>query len=62
MINYDMLRTYGVQGKKSMYGRPFMGITRTTFLIGPDGGIARIWPKVMVEGHAWQALAAARAP
>jgi peroxiredoxin Q/BCP len=44
-----------------MYGRTFMGITRATFLIGPDGRIARAWPKVKVDGHAEEVLAAARA-
>jgi thioredoxin-dependent peroxiredoxin len=54
-----MLEAYGVWGKKSLYGRTFMGITRSTFLIGPDGRIARIWPKVKVDGHAAELLAAA---
>ena len=56
-----MLNAYGVWGEKSMYGKKFMGITRTTFLLGPDGRIARVWPKVKVEGHAEEVLAAARA-
>jgi peroxiredoxin Q/BCP len=38
-----------------------MGIARSTFLIGPDGRIARIWPKVKVDGHAAEVLAAAKA-
>ncbi len=58
---HEMLEAYGVWGKKSMYGRIFMGITRTTFLIGADGRIARIWPKVKVDGHAGEVLAAAQA-
>ena len=58
---HKMLEAYGVWGKKSMYGRTYMGVTRTTFLIGPDGRIARIWPKVRVDGHAAEALAAAKA-
>jgi thioredoxin-dependent peroxiredoxin len=58
---HKMLEAYGVWGKKSMYGRTFLGITRTTFLIGPDGRIARIWPKVKVDGHAAEVLAAAKA-
>jgi thioredoxin-dependent peroxiredoxin len=58
---HKMLEAYGVWGKKSMYGRTFMGITRTTFLIGPDGRVARIWPKVRVDGHAAEVLAAAKA-
>jgi len=44
-----------------MYGRTYMGIRRSTVLIGPDGRIARIWPKVNVDGHAEEVLAAARA-
>jgi len=55
-----VLKAYGVWGEKSMYGRKFMGITRTTVLIGPDGRIARIWPKVRVEGHAQEVLEAAK--
>ena len=57
---HAMLRAYGVWGEKSMYGRMFQGITRTTVLIGPNGRIARIWPKVKVDGHAEEVLAAAR--
>ena len=57
---HKMLEAYGVWGKKSMYGRTFLGITRTTFLIGADGRIARIWPKVKVDGHAAEVLAAAK--
>ena len=52
---------FGTWVQKSMYGRTFMGITRTTVLIGPDGRIARIWPKVKVDGHAAEVLAAAKA-
>ena len=59
---HKMLEAYGVWGKKSMYGKSFMGIVRTTVLIGPDGRIARIWPKVKVDGHAEEVLAAAKAP
>jgi peroxiredoxin Q/BCP len=44
-----------------MYGRTYLGITRTTVLIGPDGRIARIWSKVKVRGHAEEVLAAAKA-
>ena len=58
---HEMLEAYGVWGKKSMYGRTYMGVTRTTFLIGPDGRIARIWPKVRVDGHATEVLAVAKA-
>jgi peroxiredoxin Q/BCP len=58
---HGMLEAYGVWGEKSMYGRTYIGIRRTTFLIGPDGRIVRIWPKVKVEGHAEEVLAAAKA-
>ncbi|MEB2843399.1 redoxin domain-containing protein [Rhizobiales bacterium RZME27] len=51
---------YGVWKEKSMYGRTYMGIERSTFLIGPDGVIRQIWPKVKVKGHADEVLAAAR--
>ncbi len=57
---HDMLEAYGVWDEKSMYGKTFMGIVRTTFLIGPDGRIARVWPKVKIEGHAEEVLEAAR--
>ncbi|MCC6776404.1 MAG: thioredoxin-dependent thiol peroxidase [Hyphomicrobiales bacterium] len=56
---HKMLDAYGVWGEKSMYGKTFMGITRATFLIDAEGRIARIWPKVKVEGHAAEVLAAA---
>jgi peroxiredoxin Q/BCP len=44
-----------------MYGKSFTGVLRTTVLIGLDGRVARIWPKVKVEGHAAQVLEAAKA-
>jgi peroxiredoxin Q/BCP len=56
-----MLEAYGVWQEKSLYGRKFLGIVRTTFLIGPDGRIATVWPKVSVDGHAAEVLAAANA-
>jgi len=52
---------YGVWVEKSMYGRKFMGVERSTFLIDKTGRIARIWRKVKVPGHAEEVLAAARA-
>jgi len=51
---------YGAWGEKSMYGRKFMGVIRKTFLIGSDGRIIRIWPKVRVPGHAREVLSVAR--
>lgn len=55
-----MLEAYGVWVEKSMYGRKYMGVERTTFLIGPDGTIRHIWNKVKVPGHAEEVLKAAR--
>lgn len=52
---------YGVWVEKSLYGKKYMGIDRSTFLIGPDGKIARIWRKVKVKGHVEEVKAAALA-
>lgn len=49
---------YGVWKEKSMYGKKFMGIERSTFLIAADGTIARVWPKVKVPGHVEEVLEA----
>jgi len=57
---HKMLESYRAWGKKSMYGKEFMGVLRTTFLIGADGRIAKIWSKVKVEGHAEEVLEACR--
>lgn len=57
--NKAVLQAYGVWKQKSMYGRTFMGVERSTFLIGPDGRIRRIWRKVKVPGHAEEVLQAA---
>jgi peroxiredoxin Q/BCP len=57
---HRMLQAYGVWQEKSMYGRKFMGVVRATVLIGPDGRIARVWPKVSVNGHAEDVLAAVK--
>ena len=58
---HEMLEAYGVWGEKSMYGKTFHGILRTTVLIGADGRIIRIWRSVRVDGHADEVLAAVRA-
>ena len=52
---------YGVWVEKSMYGRKYMGVERSTFLVGKDGRIAKSWRKVKVPGHAEEVLAALRA-
>ncbi|MCP3165476.1 thioredoxin-dependent thiol peroxidase [Myxococcus qinghaiensis] len=49
---------YGVWGEKSLYGRKFLGINRATFLIGTDGKVKQVWPKVKVNGHVVEVLAA----
>lgn len=57
----DVCEQYGVWKEKSMYGKKYMGIERTTVLIGGDGTILRIWPKVKVPGHADEVLDAVKA-
>ncbi len=52
---------YGCWGEKSMYGKTFMGVDRSTFLIDKDGKIAKIWHKVKVDGHAAEVMEAAKA-
>ncbi len=51
----------GIWTEKVNYGRTYMGMVRTTLLVGPDGRIARVWNKVRVKGHAAEVLEAARA-
>jgi thioredoxin-dependent peroxiredoxin len=58
---HKMLQAYGAWGEKSMYGRTFQGILRTTVLIGRDGKILKLWRNVRVDGHAEAVLAAAQA-
>ncbi|MBB5045860.1 peroxiredoxin Q/BCP [Rhodopseudomonas rhenobacensis] len=57
---HQVLEAYGVWGEKSMYGKVFQGVLRTTVLIGADGRVAKIWRNVKVDGHADAVLAAAR--
>ena len=56
----DTCERYGVWVEKSMYGKTYMGIERSTFLIGGDGTVLRAWPKVKVAGHAEEVLDVAR--
>ena len=58
---HEILEAYGAWGEKSMYGRNFMGIIRTTVLIDANGRIAKIWRNVRVDGHADEVLEAVRA-
>jgi len=57
----DICEQYGVWKEKSMYGKKYMGIERTTVLIGGDGAIVRVWSKVKVPGHAEEVLEAVKA-
>ena len=57
---HSMLEAYGAWGEKSMYGRSFLGILRTTVLIGKDGKVVKIWRNVRVDGHADDVLASAQ--
>lgn len=54
----EFLEEIGVWAEKKMYGKTFMGIIRSTFLIGADGKVIKAWPKVKVKGHAEEVLAA----
>jgi len=58
---HEIAEKYGAWKKKSMYGRSFMGLARTTFLIGPDGVVVRRWDNVKVDGHAEAVLEAVEA-
>jgi peroxiredoxin Q/BCP len=57
--DHSVIEAYGVWRMKKFMGRSFMGIVRSTFLIGPDGKIEKIWDAVKVKGHAGEVLAAA---
>ena len=57
----QVCEAYGVWKEKSMYGKTYMGIERSTFLIDGTGAVARIWARVKVRGHADEVLAAAEA-
>jgi thioredoxin-dependent peroxiredoxin len=56
--DHKVAESYGVWKEKSMYGKKYMGVERTTFLIDPKGAIRKIFPKVKVDGHAEEVLAA----
>jgi thioredoxin-dependent peroxiredoxin len=57
---HEMLEAYGAWGEKSLYGRKFLGIIRTTVVIDATGRIAKVWRNVRVDGHAEEILAFAR--
>jgi peroxiredoxin Q/BCP len=56
-VDHSVAEAYGVWKEKSMYGKKYMGIERTTYVIGPDGKIRNIYNKVKPAGHAAQILA-----
>jgi peroxiredoxin Q/BCP len=56
--DHAVMEKYGVWQEKSMYGRKYMGVARTTYLIGPDGKVVKRWDGVKVDGHAEEVLAA----
>ncbi len=58
--NHEVADKYGAWQERSMYGRTFMGVARVTYLIGPDGKVARRWDKVKVDGHADDVLDAVK--
>lgn len=59
-LEHTLAETYGLWIEKSMYGKKYMGVDRTTFVIAPDGTISHIFKKVKVEGHAEEVLKAIR--
>jgi peroxiredoxin Q/BCP len=56
--DHAVAERYGAWQLKSLYGREYMGIVRSTYLVDPDGRVARAWPKVKADGHAAEVLAA----
>ncbi len=55
--DHKVAEAYGAWGEKTLYGRKFMGLIRSTFLIGPDGKLEKAWRKVKVDGHVDEVLA-----
>ena len=60
-VDHAVIEKYGVWQEKSMYGKKYMGVARTTYLIGPDGKVVKRWDGVKVDGHAEEVLAAVQA-
>ena len=57
---HQVADAYGVYGRKTFMGREYMGVDRATFIIGPDGTLEKVWPKVKPEGHAEEVLTSLR--
>lgn len=60
-VDHAVAEAYGAWQEKQNYGRTYMGIVRSSFLVGPDGRLATVWPKVKADGHAALVLAALQA-
>jgi peroxiredoxin Q/BCP len=58
--DHTVAEAFGAWGEKVNYGKSYMGIIRSSFLVGPDGRVERVWPKVKADGHAVEVLAALR--
>ena len=59
-VDHAVAEAYGAWGKKVNYGRESIGLIRSSFLVGPDGKLVKVWPKVKADGHADQVLQALR--
>jgi len=59
---FEVIEAYGARRMKTFFGKSFLGIVRSTFWIGPDGKIRKVWDKVTPKGHAAEVLAAIREP
>jgi len=57
-VDHDVANRYGAWAEKTNYGKTYMGIVRSSYLIDPEGRIARAWPKVKADGHAAEVLSA----
>ncbi len=57
-VDHQLAEAFGAWGEKSNYGKTYMGILRSTFIIGGDGKISHVWPKVKTQGHGAEVLAA----
>ena len=55
-MDHAVAEAYGAWGEKQNYGKTYVGLIRSSFLIGPDGRVARAWPKVKADGHAQAVL------
>ena len=57
---HETLQDYGVWQERSMYGRKFWAVARVTYIIGADGKVKKVFPKVKVEGHAKEVMEAVK--